>query len=64
VFDVALQGIPVLQKFDIRKAAGSKRRSVVRSFESTAINDMIEVTFTARAGRPSLAGIEIVMVED
>lgn len=64
VFDVALQGKPVLQKFDIRKAADSNSHGVVRSFDSLAINDTIEVTFKALAGRPSLAGIEIVAVEN
>ncbi|MBC8354367.1 MAG: PQQ-binding-like beta-propeller repeat protein [Planctomycetes bacterium] len=60
VFDVALQGKPVLQGFDIRKEAGGSDQVVVRSFNSAATNGTIEVTFARRSGRPLLSGIEIV----
>ena len=63
VFDIAVQGEAVVQNFDIRKAAGGSNRVVSRSFESTASEDSIDVSFTARAGRPLLCGIEVVMVE-
>ena len=64
VFDVALQGAPVLRGFDIRKEAGGRSRIVVRSFESVALDDTIDVTFTPSTGRPLLCGIEVVMLKD
>ena len=60
VFDVALQGKPVLREFDIRKEAGGSDQGVVREFNSAAINGSIDVTFTPRSGQPLLSGIEIV----
>ena len=63
VFDVSVQGKPVLQAFDIRKAAGGSHRVVVRSFESTVVDDDIDVSFTPRTGQPLLCGIEVVMAD-
>ncbi|MDA1051481.1 MAG: PQQ-binding-like beta-propeller repeat protein [Planctomycetota bacterium] len=64
VFDVALQGKPILEKFDIRKAAGSRHRGIVRSFDSVATDGTIDVTFTPRSGRSLLCGIEVVIVKN
>lgn len=65
VFDVALQGKPVLPTFDIRQAAGSGNHVVVRSFERVVANNgTIEITLTPRAGRTLLSGIEIVTAEN
>jgi outer membrane protein assembly factor BamB len=63
VFDIFVQGELVLQEFDIRNAAGGSNRVVVRSFESTAVEDAVDVSFTARKGQPLLSGIEVVMVD-
>jgi outer membrane protein assembly factor BamB len=63
VFDVALQGEAVLPKFDIRKAAGGRNHVVVQSFDSVAIEDKVNITFTPHKGRALLCGIEIVMAD-
>ena len=60
VFDVALQGQPVLTELDIVAAAGGINRGIVRTFEEVVINDTIEISFTPRAGRALLCGIELI----
>jgi outer membrane protein assembly factor BamB len=61
VFDVAVEGNPVLQEFDIRKAAGGLHRVVVRSFPGIVVDDAIDITFTPHTGQPLLCGIEVVV---
>lgn len=60
VFDVALQGRPVLQEFDIARDGGGPRRGVVREFRGVKAGKELEVTFRARAGDPLLCGLEVI----
>lgn len=63
VFDVSLQGRPVLERFDIAKEAGGAFRPVVKDFKGIGVKDDLRITFTpaptAQAG-PLLNGIEII----
>jgi outer membrane protein assembly factor BamB len=66
LFDVSLQGEPVLVGFDIAKAAGGTNRAVVREFKGIGIKEDLRVTLTpagtTQAG-PLLNGIEIIAEE-
>lgn len=63
VFDVSLQGRPVLERFDIAKEAGGAYRPVVKEFKGIRVGDDLKITFTpvgsAQAGA-LLNGIEII----
>jgi hypothetical protein len=60
VFDVALQGEPVLRNFDIFADTGGRMRCTVREFADVEIVDTCELTLTARTGATLLSGIEFV----
>jgi hypothetical protein len=66
VFDVNLQGLPVLDDFDIVKAAGGSFQSVVKEFAGVIIEKELKVTLTrtprTKAG-PILSGIELIAEE-
>ena len=64
VFDIALQGRPVVRGFDIVKVAGGPDRAVVRRFPGVEVADDLRVTLTpapdARVRSPLLCGIEVI----
>ncbi len=60
IFDVALQGATVLDKFDIVRETGAPRRMVVREFDSIEAKSDLTVAFTAHACKPLICGVEIV----
>jgi len=60
VFDVSLQGEPVLQDFDVRQAAGAPNRVLTRQFEDTAVEESVELSFVAKQGEPILCGLELI----
>jgi outer membrane protein assembly factor BamB len=59
VFTVNLQGKDVLKDFDIVKAAGGPRRTVVREFRPVMVTEHLELGFSAKTGKPLICGIEI-----
>lgn len=60
VFDVALQGRPVLERFDIVKEAGDDLHGLVKTFSGVQVQDVLEVTCTGRTSAPPvLCGIEL-----
>lgn len=59
VFDVALQGKPVLQDLDIAAEAKQGPVAVVKSFDNIQIADKLEIRFQAKKGSPTLSGIEL-----
>jgi len=63
VFDVAIAGKTVLEKFDIAAAAGGPLREVVREFKGIKAARTLEVTFTPRKGEPLVCGLELVAEE-
>ena len=60
VFDVAIQGKPVLTNLDIAREAGGARRLLKKELTGIAADDQIALAFTPRKGQPLLCGIEIV----
>lgn len=64
VFDVSLQGQPVLKDFDIVKTAGSANRGVVREFKNVLLSPQLEVRLQKSAASgfgPALCGVELVL---
>lgn len=60
VFDVALQGKPVLSGFDIAGEAGSAMRGVVKEFKGVPVKDALEIALEPKGGLESvLCGVEI-----
>ena len=61
VFDVALQGKPVLTGFDVVGEAGGAMRGVVKEFKGVGIKDTLEIALEPKGGLESvLCGVEIV----
>ena len=60
VFTVNLQGKDVLKDFDIVKAAGGPRRTIVKEFRRVMVTQHLELGFSAKEGKPLICGIEIV----
>lgn len=60
VFDVSLQGKPVLTRLDVVREAGGPKREFIKEFANVSIADRLDVGFEARAGEPMLSGIEII----
>ncbi len=63
VFDVAIQGKPVLESFDIAAVAGGRRIAVVRHFEPVEANDSLRLEFAPRKGEPIVSAIAIEEIE-
>jgi len=64
VFDVFLQGHPVLKSFDVLKAAGRVNSGVVREFRNIQLNPSLEVRLKKSPPSlfgPILSGVEIIM---
>ncbi len=59
VFDVHIQGRPVLERFDIVHEAGGPRRAVTRDFRVTAGREL-NIEFLPLAGEPCLSGLEVI----
>ena len=59
VFDVRLQGKPVLTGFDVAKAAGGAARPVTREFHGVTIGAALRVEFAPQRGEPVICGIEL-----
>ncbi len=60
IFDVSLQGKPVLEKLDVAKEAGGFRRELIKEFKNIEIADELILDFKPQAGQPMLSGIEII----
>ncbi|MFN2351253.1 MAG: malectin domain-containing carbohydrate-binding protein, partial [Kiritimatiellia bacterium] len=62
VFDVLLQGRQVEQGLDVARAAGGRRRALVREYRGVLPGDTLTVDFVKPDGAahgPVLAGLEI-----
>ena len=60
LFDVAINGKPVLEAFDIARYAGGAWRSVIRTFPGVSADDGVRVTLKAREGESLICGLEAV----
>ncbi len=54
VFNVALQGKPVLTKFDIMAEAGGPRIAVIKEFTGIKVQDALRITFESKDKEPGL----------
>ncbi|MDG2223408.1 MAG: malectin domain-containing carbohydrate-binding protein, partial [Rubripirellula sp.] len=62
VFDVALQGQPVLTDFDIFVAAEGKMKCLVKEFTGVQIDGDCTLSFTSHEGQSLLSGVEFVLM--
>ena len=60
IFDVAIQGQPVLQRFDISREAGGGLRGIVKEFRGIKADGEVRVTFTNRVGDACVSGLQII----
>ena len=63
VFDVSVNGVPVLTNYDIVADAGRPYKSVVKTFHGISVTDQLTVTMTASSGhncKPILCGFSAV----
>jgi outer membrane protein assembly factor BamB len=61
MFDVTIQGRRVLDDFDVLKAAGGPRRTVVKEFAAVRVDDELRLSFHPSGKRPAiLCGVEVV----
>ena len=67
VFDIAIQGQPVLAGLDVLKEAGARLRTVVKEFRGVKIEEDLTVAFAeSQSGTvpaPVICGVEVVLEE-
>lgn len=63
VFDVAIQGRTVLERFDIAHEAGGPFREVVREFKGIEAGETIQLTLSPHVGETLLCGLELIEQE-
>jgi beta-galactosidase len=63
VFDVDVNGKTVLHKFDIFAAAGGKLKGVERSFDGTAKDGFLVITFHPSRGEALVSSLSIAPLE-
>ena len=59
VFDVSIQGEPVLENFDVIEEAGRRRDAIDREFTGIEAAESLTIEFGPRAGEPVLSALEI-----
>ena len=62
VFDVLIEGKPVLTDFDIARVAGGTRQVVVREFPAVAVEGTLDIALDAKVGQSLLCGVEVVAI--
>lgn len=60
VFDILAEGKLLLSSLDITAEAGGSLRCIVKEFPGLSINGSLDVSFTARRGKPLVCGLELV----
>ncbi|QDU06703.1 PQQ-binding-like beta-propeller repeat protein [Gimesia aquarii] len=63
VFDVSLQGKPVLRELDVVKEANGANRAIVREFKGVLASTSLGIELKAIKDRTLLSGVEIVVEE-
>ncbi len=58
VFDVLLEGVPVLRNFDIVTEAGAAT-AIVKSFDMRTLDSEVTIRFEGRVGAPKVSAIEV-----
>jgi outer membrane protein assembly factor BamB len=60
VFDVAIGQKKVLNDFDPIQKSGGRNRILVKQFTSIPVIEQLELSFTAKVGKPILCGLEVI----
>ena len=61
VFNVNIQGKPVLKDFDVQKEAGGVQKALIKEFKGVEVsNGTLEVKFIALEQNPEINGIEVI----
>ncbi|WP_298869388.1 malectin domain-containing carbohydrate-binding protein [uncultured Gimesia sp.] len=61
VFDVLLQGKPMLKELDVVKEAAGSNRAIVREFKGVQASNSLKIDLNSITGRTLLSGIEIMI---
>ncbi len=64
LFNVALEGKPVLESFDIVKEAGGRNRVLIKEFKNVPAGAELQIELTPVVGKTLLSGVEVVASED
>jgi N-acetylneuraminic acid mutarotase len=59
-FDVQLEGNTVLSNFDVFQAAGGINKGIVREFDRTITDGVVNIQFIRRVNNAKISGIEII----
>lgn len=60
IFNVSLEGVPVLTNFDVYAATGGHNIAHVRTFDTTVSDGALNIGFTQQTNCPMINGVEIV----
>jgi hypothetical protein len=62
VFDVQVEGQPLLENLDIIKEAGAPQRGIVREWKGMEVNDKVTVAFKSKTApfTALLCGLELI----
>ena len=59
VFDVLVNGMPMLTNFDIARETGGPLRGIVKELNGIKTDSEITLTFTSKKGQPCISGVEV-----
>ena len=60
VFDVSIQGKPVLESFDVAAETGGSLRGIVKQFSGITSDSSLEIKFRSIRGDATLSGLQII----
>ncbi|QDT92440.1 outer membrane protein assembly factor BamB family protein [Gimesia algae] len=60
VFDISLNGKPLISQLDIYQETQSNQKILVREFSQIHLDNQLNLTLTAQTGEPLLCGLELI----
>ena len=60
VFDVMIEGKPVVKDLDVVKSAGGTNRPLVRELKNLEVHGALDLSFSASKRKPLLCGVEVI----
>jgi len=60
VFDISLNGKPLISQLDIFQETKSSQKILVREFSQIHLDQELNLTFTAQTGEPLICGLELI----
>ncbi len=64
LFNVSIEGKPVLEQFDVVKEAGGRKRVLIKEFHPIAAGKSLRIDLEPVAGKTLLSGVEVIATED